>query len=219
MRGTKKIDWLNHFLEFIVVVIGILLAFQLNTCREEQKEEKLVNEHIENIIKESQFNQGNLKSSIANTERKISVADTLLHAIVSNESLQKINGLSFQLLGEAPSYIKKTAYNSLKDSGDIRFISDFELKNDLITLYEYYEWAAGMDQAAFSTFEDYYYPYTIKNFDLISASVQEEPVYKAKEFKNIISGYYYILKAKRNQNKETLEKIESFLKKQGVTNE
>ena len=59
----------------------------------------------------------------------------------------------------------------------------------------------------------------VENFDLIKASLQEDEVYKEKKFKNIISGYFYILGAKLNQNKETLGKIDEFLEKQGVTNE
>ena len=46
MTTKKKIDWLNHGLEFIVVVIGILLDFQLNTWSEQRKQRLIIDEHF-----------------------------------------------------------------------------------------------------------------------------------------------------------------------------
>jgi len=34
----QRIDWLNHSLEFVVVIVGILIAFQLNKCSIERSQ-------------------------------------------------------------------------------------------------------------------------------------------------------------------------------------
>jgi len=52
----KKIDWTNHFIEFITVVIGILLAFGLNALYESRKEAHIVNKHLEGIKQEIVLN-------------------------------------------------------------------------------------------------------------------------------------------------------------------
>lgn len=211
MRGTKKIDWLNHFLEFIVVVIGILLAFQLNTCREDQKEQELVQEHISNIIEETAFNTGRMELSIQASEAAISAIDSLTAAIQENENTAKIAGLSYQLLRFHGNYLKTVAYSSLKESGDIRFIKDFDERNDIVTLYEYYDWAKGIDDAAAETYNEYYYPYILNNFNMRAGLNQDEKTYTSTKFLNILTSYRYILQARVSQNKDTQEKMQAFL--------
>jgi hypothetical protein len=61
------------------------------------------------------------------------------------------------------------------------------------------------------TYQDYYFPYVVKNFDLLDGKLQSQEIYLNKEFKNIISGYRYTLNMRLQQNKETLAKINSFL--------
>jgi hypothetical protein len=211
MRWSKKIDWLNHLLEFVVVVIGILLAFQLNTCSENKNEANLVDEHIKNIIEETQFNKRNLEYSIKYSDTILKSIDTLLVELKKDKNISKINDLSFQILSINPLYIKKNAYNTLKESGDIRFIRNFDVKNEIILLYEYYSWAEGVDKVTMGTYQDYYFPYVVKNFDLLDGKLQSQEIYLNKEFKNIISGYRYTLNMRLQQNKETLAKINSFL--------
>jgi len=46
MPIRNKIDWLKHTLEFIVVTIGILIAFQLNKCSVEKAQKKTIGIHI-----------------------------------------------------------------------------------------------------------------------------------------------------------------------------
>jgi len=37
----QRIDWLNHGLEFVVVIVGILIAFQLNQCAIDKNQKKI----------------------------------------------------------------------------------------------------------------------------------------------------------------------------------
>ena len=57
----NKIDWLNHGLEFLVVIVGILLAFQLNKCSETRSTEKLLQNHINYIEIECDENKNMLE--------------------------------------------------------------------------------------------------------------------------------------------------------------
>ena len=95
MGKTKKIDWLNHFLEFIVVVVGILLAFQLNTCREAKKETSLVMGHVTNIVEETEFNRKQLETGKNNSERLLQKLDTLIKITAKPEldQAQRIHSL------------------------------------------------------------------------------------------------------------------------------
>ncbi|MGB5941634.1 MAG: hypothetical protein WBG71_02020 [Leeuwenhoekiella sp.] len=211
MRGTKKIDWLNHFLEFIVVIIGILIAFQLNTCSQENKEQELVDQHIENILEETRYNKDNVTYFISQSDAMIAKADSLLILLNDFENPKKVNQFALELMNLPYSYIKRNAYNSLIQSGDIRLIKDFKVKDDIINLYEYYDWAEGMNKATEETYSNFLYPYVVKNLDLRMGTVQSQEVYQNKEFSNIISAYSYILKAGKLQHQESAQKMEDFL--------
>ncbi|MCH2490264.1 MAG: DUF6090 family protein [Flavobacteriales bacterium] len=219
MAAKRKIDWLNHFLEFIVVIIGILIAFQLNTCSEERKEQKAVALHIQNILDESEFNRKNLEATIHYSDTLLVAMDSLLSEVNGDKDPTTMNRLSLQILSINPLYLKKNAYNSLVTSGDVRFINDFDLKNDIIQLYEFYRWAEGIDEVTMDTYQKYYYPYLVEHFDLTQGKEQDIAVYDTKLFKNSVAGYRYTLAMRINQNKETLRMIETFISDHQLENQ
>lgn len=214
MRNSKKIDWLNHFLEFIVVVIGILLAFQLNTCSEKKKEKKLIIEHINNIIDETQLNKSLLQNSIKNSEKLIATLDSTIQ-LTEKDTLDvyKIHPLTLQLLSLDYIYIKKNAYNSLVQSGDIRFLEQSELQNDIVSLYEYYGWLEGLDNNSRITYNENYLPYATNNFDLINYKPQEKSIYKNKLFRNYLSVYKFSIVFRLQKQNEILGYMSDFLEK------
>lgn len=213
MASSKKIDWLNHFLEFIVVIIGILIAFQLNTCSIEKKQSEILDKHIANIIDETEFNHKRIKEEIGASQTLLNNIDSLISSIKQRKDIRSINGLSLQLLNFNNSYIKKNAYNSLVESGDIRFFKDFRKKDEIIQLYEYYRWAEGISEAALENYVTYYYPYVLENLDMVSGQAQDIEVYDNKKFLNILATYSYMMRNRLEKQKELAQKTSSFLGK------
>ena len=136
----SKIDWPNHLINFVLIVFSILLAFQLERCSQDKKEDALVDNHIFAIVEETRFNKSTIESTINHMEKGISQIDTLLQLITTGEELQRINRLTFSLLNVASLYIKKNAYHSFTQSSDIRFIDDFEKKSELINSLSSYRY-------------------------------------------------------------------------------
>ena len=213
MRGTKKIDWLNHFLEFIVVVIGILLAFQLNTCSEKKQEATLVEGHIENILEETRFNKDRVTGIQKNSKDLLGMIDSLMVVVEDEKRLEKEHWLTFKIMALDYLYIKKNAYNSLITTGDIRYVDNVNLRNDVISLYEYYEWAEGYDVMTRNIFSDYYYPYMMNNMDMTGVTIQPQEVYNGKKFKNILSSYRYSITGRLQRQNELEKYIQDFLEK------
>lgn len=212
MRGTKKIDWLNHFLEFIVVVIGILLAFQLNTCRESQKEHVLVEEHVASILEETQFNKTQIKGSIENSERLLAQLDTLITLTGEKDlNLPKMHRLSLALMSLDYMYIKKNAYQSFVETGDIRFVQNTKLRDEIVSLYEYYSWVSGMDESSRTSYLNNYLPYATENFDLITYQPQTPEIYTNKLYRNYLSIYRYTIQYRLQKQQDVLAIINDFL--------
>ena len=213
MRGTRKIDWLNHFLEFIVVVIGILLAFQLNTCREAHQEEVLVNEHVASIVDETQFNKTQIKGSIENSERVLAQGDT--RSTITGEkdlNLAEMHRLSMSLMSLDYMYVKRNAYQSFVETGDIRFVKDTKLRDEIVSLYEYYSWVTGMDESSRTSYLNNYLPYATENFDLVSYQPQSAEVYTNKLYRNYLSIYRYTIQYRLQKQEDVLAIINEFLK-------
>lgn len=211
--GKRKIDWLNHLLEFAVVVVGILLAFQLNTCSENKKEDTLVSSHISKVVEETKFNKDRVLNIQKSSENMIAMIDTLSLAIEQPERLEKQHFLTFKLMNLEYLYLKKNAYNSMVTTGDIRFVENVDLQNDVISLYEYYVWAEGYDLMARNVFTDYYFPYMMNNVDMKGGKMQDLAVYQSKEFKNILSSYRYSILGRLERQKELEKNIDQFLEK------
>ncbi len=115
------------------------------------------------------------------------------------------------MLNLGGAYFKNKAYSSLIESGDIRLVQDFELKDDTISLYEFYKWTQGFDKMNNESYLRFYYPYMVEHMDLIQGSTQDPEIYFNKKFNNSLGVYRYQLAARLNKYKETLSKIDTFL--------
>ena len=51
-----KFDWKNHLINFALIVFSILMAFQLERCASDSREQELVEAHLEAIREETRFN-------------------------------------------------------------------------------------------------------------------------------------------------------------------
>lgn len=210
---SKKINWRNHFVEFIVVVLGILMAFQLNQCSEDRKQEKLIDAHLEYLKEEGKYNLKNLEYSIKESEQSLQKLDSTIGLIYGKGDIEKINTLAFQILNPGYLYLRKNAYNSLINSGDIRFIKSFQLKKDIVNMYEYYAWTASFDSSTREAFFAGYFPYMKDNFDMVKGELQRPEVYYDKKLLNELSTFKYTLAAKLNKFKDCKKEVEGFLQK------
>jgi len=209
--GTRRIDWLNHFIEFIVVVIGILLAFQLNTCSSEKTQAKTIETHLNQIKKETEFNRETIEQAIQDGEEKVEKLKETLSLIRKGENYNKVNQNALQLLAVGGVYIRKNAYETLKTSSDLRLMKDFYQKQKIVDLYEYYKWVESYDEASMQVFNTDFYPYLMDHFDMSNGQVQKAEVYKNKVFTNSLSAYQATTFNRVHKYKDCLKEINKYL--------
>ena len=207
----KRIDWLNHFLEFIVVIVGILLAFQLNKCSAERDQGKTIAIHFDQLNQETKLNKKYLEYSITAAKLNDARLDTIFMLLNTRDDYSKVNTLCMHLLDFGGAYFRKAAYFNLTETGDIRFIKDFDTKKRIVDLYEYYKWVEMYDEIATKLFTEDYYPYLKDNFDFVTAAVQNENVYQTKVFKNILGAYQRTNKNKIGKYTDCIKEMDKFL--------
>lgn len=210
--NKKRPAWIAYALEFIVVIFGILLAFQLDRCSRENEQRKTIAIHLEQIRKETAFNKKTFERSIKLANQNLASLDTTLWLILSKEEdYKKIDSLSKSLLNMGWVYIRKNAYQNLLATGDIRFLNDFHSKQKIIDLYEYYKWVEAYDNTSNKLYDKDYFPYLKQHFDLVSNKIQEEEVYRSKLFINLLGAYKFTTQNRLEKYKDCLEEIEDYL--------
>ncbi|MEM6772462.1 MAG: hypothetical protein AAF597_17935, partial [Bacteroidota bacterium] len=208
---SRKIDWPNHIVSFFLIIFSILLAFQLEKCSSDRKEDKLVDAHLAEIRKETAFNISQLEQSITALDRTKLRLDTLMGLLDKGEDVERINRFVFQLLEVPYLYLKQNAYNSLTTSGDIRFVDDFEDKSAIVDLYEFHEQAIGMGDLLLETYKESYFNYVKNNMDLKRASPRPLAIYQERVFVNGVSSYYYFVIRCQRLYKKHQERMQEYL--------
>ena len=205
------IDWRNHLIELFVVLLGILIAFQLNTCASQQKQRQNIRTHFGYILAETESNRIQLLDAIQHTQLQLKLVDSLADAISQKKNPFLVHQLSFKLLNLQGADIRQHAFQTLAQSGDIRFIEDYSVKNRIIVLYENYDLVEDTDQIALDLYNQHFYPYLKNHFDLANWKPQPDSVYFSLEYANVISTYYYLLGSKIRSYQGCLDVVESYL--------
>ena len=211
----KKINWLDHIANLLVVILGISIAFYLESYKEEKA----------NAMQEVKYMQSLTEDLTAD----VNVMDTLIkwNTYMSN-SLVKLtqaatgrpyeeDSLVIYLLSSQynpPFTPQLTTYESLKASGQMGLIVDFELRNQLVELYEqYYRGVRQYDEAIDLHLKDFFKPFYFKNVEFIGRNDVRKEFLRKPEFQNIMFAYRYLFLAKSEFYKAVKDQIEDTLKK------
>lgn len=63
-KTTSRIDWLNHLLGFFGVILGVLIAFWLNSAAQERKERQVASIALQNIKAEIERNMAAIDDAL-----------------------------------------------------------------------------------------------------------------------------------------------------------
>jgi len=153
--------------EIVLVVIGILIALQINNWNEENKKHKDVNEYLTNLLREFKINQEDLKANIA-YHKFVSAKTTELSDLISPNPKEITSNKLDTLMFAVMFYPEFTALTTLMTSDKLELVNDYELKNDIanwkLNYEEYrYDLKISYDQYMNHTYEFVAHNYQIKN--------------------------------------------------------
>lgn len=133
----KTVKYLKYAIgEIILVVIGILIALQINKWNDylkEREDEHLILSEIRDNLK---YDLNDFESNIIHLKNKTTSSKTLLEVLDSHTSYQDSLGFYFSLLKSYPHFSNKTnGYNLLLSKG-LGVILNNDLRNNITNLYE-----------------------------------------------------------------------------------
>jgi Family of unknown function (DUF6090) len=135
-----RVYFLVYTIELLVVMAGVAAGFGMNNYAEGRKERKQVAEFLNGL-------EGDLATDLTNLRLGDSVANNRVQELVMLMGLLKSNDTSQletinEMVRKAAQenlffYPASATYESVKQSGQVSLIKDFQLKSQLINLYEF----------------------------------------------------------------------------------
>ncbi len=134
-KHVKDQNWFAVFLDFFIVVAGILIAFQITNWNEERADRAAERESIERLVVEYNQNLAVLAENKSQTQRTMRASAKLKSMIAPEPDLNITDESVAQTLSDGltnPRFIPNLgATNSLLASGDLDLIQDAKIQSQL----------------------------------------------------------------------------------------
>lgn len=206
----KKINWFDHLANLLVVILGISIAFYLENYKESSNNRKQAKKYVASLLKD-------VEADIEVLDTLLAVNDNIVESLIvlSNATVGGSYGSNTDLKNHVfatqynPAFHpQRTIYESLKTSGKIDLIGDFDLRNQIIELYEqYYLRAHEYDVAINDHVRDFVRPFFIANMKFNGRESIGPEFLNKQNFRNMIFAYRYLFIDKNNFYRDIQEKV------------
>jgi len=123
--------------EIVLVVIGILIALQINNWNEDQKKKELEKIMLENLVENLEQNCDMMKSHIRSISKYRESGSVIISAIENkliDEDLLE-NYFHHALMNTSSIRLSETGYNAIKNNG-LEIIRNQALKKEIMAFFE-----------------------------------------------------------------------------------
>ncbi len=203
VKESKQINWKDKFVELVVVVIGITLAFMMNRSYENHKNKQVEYQYLQSFKDDIGSDLKQLDTLLRHQERQ-------LQKIKNSQSLfsrSTINPDSAMTLIGALTTIyiyssQKTTYETIKSSGNFNILSDYRLKQALIKYYQGMDDLKYLRQTTNFYYNTFVIPFILKNVDLHRKKIVSLNALRNRRFRNMVYGFQSLLIQKYTMHKE-----------------
>ena len=214
-----KINWTSHFIELLVVVIGITIAFMLENWRQDKSNKDLEQKYLNSLKSDLISDKKLLDSTIASVEKQSSILPSFISEIkTSNVGRHKSEEIIPQVLISHRFAPKQATYLSITNSGNLNIIEDYKLIESFASYYNSQGELSLKEKVLYDYQLKFVLPFVYEKVDFLSGRVIDRLAINGSEFKNIVTGYYTLVgqnlegyKNYKKANKELLDKIEQHL--------
>lgn len=138
-KPNFKLNWKYAFGEVALIFIGITLAIAFQNWNEKRKEKEVENELLTQLKEDLIGLQQEVKSDIVNAEIMLRKADSIIdfNSAGSDNEFQKLflHRDDIYYLSDVQLFPSTATYENLKSVG-LEIVSDVELRNKIIDLYD-----------------------------------------------------------------------------------
>lgn len=208
MKQPKKQpskNWKYYLLELLVVFVGVTGAFLLNTWRENRIARTQVNNYMESLRADLREDQETLKENIeflTSNNRMLRKFTEYPGEDWTTDSTRLVLYNSFQLVSFRG---KSSTYESMKYSGHLTLISDFDTRTAIVGYYEAFPTIALMDDLALEWTTAQILETYLDKIDFRTLEVIDSSIFNELSFLNRLSGLWALLNQNLSAYTELLE--------------
>ncbi|NER15076.1 hypothetical protein GWK08_16600 [Leptobacterium flavescens] len=184
MKKKTKRRWANYFIELLIVIIGITIAFWFNNLADTIKNRKQKIAYLTDIKNDLKTDSLKLVNNIKNNEIK---SETLYRSLELIKRTAPIDSVLSHIL-EIGSYdfFKPDNFTltSLLQSGDLKLIDSEQTKRELMRLLQMYESIDNMQINFLQALDENYFPMLISKVDMTELRTTDPDYFYGIEIKN-----------------------------------
>ena len=210
----EKINWKNYFIELIVVFIGITAAFLLNNWREDYQSNELESKYLNSIKNDVVQDSISVNEILKlNEEKEVKFKKYIASAIKGISSIDSAVILFQDILTIPKFYPQSNTYESIKYSGNLNLISDYNLREEITNYYESFTTINSQQEMTVEFINNYATKFVFKNINILNRQIINKKNVDFNEVNNIIVGYYVLLEQNIKLEKEIVIRNKELLKK------
>lgn len=215
MKQSKKKrfkNWRYYLLELLVVFVGVTGAFLLNTWRENRIAKTQVKNYLESIRLDLREDQENLRENIDFLTENNRMLRKFLESPGDDwttDSTRVVLANSMQLVSFTG---KSSTYESMKYSGHLTLIRDFDKRTAIVSYYEGFVTIALKDKLTMDWITGQIIDIFLEEIDMRMFVVMDDNIFTELSFLNRFSGLWALLNQNLEAYMELLENNQRLMK-------
>ncbi len=207
IKWKLDINWKSKFIDLLIVIIGITIAFQLNNLNESNKSDTKEKDYLKSFYKENRDNEANLSSALEFSITKKNDIDILKQILLSkNYEDDRIKNLLASMMAMSNFHPSLTTMENITASGEFELIS-VEFRKNLIDTYNSYSNTTQLEDVLSDYVNQYITPFFFENIRFSDFTPLVEGFIKKVHFENLVLGYDALLNQKITGYQESLKKV------------
>jgi len=203
-----KFDWRAKFIDFIIVIFGITIAFQLNNWNESRKSNLKERNYVDSFYNENIDNEANLMSALNFSISNKKNIDTLIQIIqIKNYTDRRIQTLLQSMLQISNYNPATTTMENITASGEFELIKDINLRKEIINNYKTHNTTLKFEGLLLDHINNYVIPFYFENIRFADSHPLDKDLINTPLFENIVFGYSVLLNQQIDGYQNNLEKI------------
>jgi hypothetical protein len=167
---VRKHDWFAVLIEVVVIMVGLMLAFQLDGWVEQRGERKMEADYVQRLIGDFEDDVADIQFAIDLAQLRLRLADLLMEVsrdpeAATSRPVEFLGAVNQAAYTYTPSLTSHT-FEDLRSTGNMRLILDQELKD---ALYDYYGFDQGQRQ-----FRPIQFSTEHRHFELVAGVLNHE---------------------------------------------
>lgn len=201
------------FGEILIVIVGISIAFSMNKCSENSKNESQKQQYITNLKQDIEADKKQLEANLIKIDEKIEACTKLIPVLGSNDPQKQTKLRGVYAVANLTNFTPEDyTHQTLVNSGDLKLMNDFELKSDILKHYSIYKEILKAYERQEIINKDYLGKYFIYNTDYDLMREGKSPFTDEKLLKNIMQSVRGSFMIKKQATQRGINSCDSILK-------